>query len=102
MAARHTPNIYSREMPAVALTQRLRNDLPGPVARHGQAGHRRSAACGTARPHCAASEAGFDLIYVYAGHDLSIFQHFISRRHNSRTDEYGGGIENRVRLSSVK
>ena len=42
--------------------------------------------------------AGFDIVYVYAGHDLGIFQHFLSRRHNHRTDEYGGSLENRVRL----
>ena len=43
-------------------------------------------------------KAGFDIIYVYAGHDLSFQMHFLSRRHNSRTDEYGGSLENRVRL----
>ncbi|MEM7429359.1 MAG: FAD-dependent oxidoreductase [Pseudomonadota bacterium] len=42
--------------------------------------------------------AGFDIIYVYAGHDLTIFQHFLSRRHNHRTDEYGGSLENRLRF----
>jgi dimethylamine/trimethylamine dehydrogenase len=43
-------------------------------------------------------EAGYDIIYVYAGHNLSIVQHFLSRRYNQRTDEYGGSIENRTRL----
>lgn len=45
-----------------------------------------------------ARKAGFDLIMVYAGHNISIAQHFISRRYNHRTDEYGGSLENRVRL----
>ncbi len=45
-----------------------------------------------------AKKAGFDIIYVYAGHDMTILQHFLSRRHNRRTDEYGGSLENRVRL----
>ena len=45
-----------------------------------------------------AKEAGFDIVYVYAGHNLTLFQDFISRRINQRTDEYGGAIENRVRL----
>ena len=45
-----------------------------------------------------ARDAGFDIVYVYAGHDLSLPMHFISRRHNRRTDEYGGSLENRVRL----
>ena len=42
--------------------------------------------------------AGFDIVYVYAGHGLNIFEFFLSRRHNSRGDEYGGSLENRVRL----
>jgi len=45
-----------------------------------------------------AKRAGFDIIYVYAGHDLTTLMHFLSRRHNRRTDEYGGSLENRVRL----
>jgi dimethylamine/trimethylamine dehydrogenase len=47
-----------------------------------------------------AKRAGFDLIYVYAGHDLSLPMHFIQRWRNYRTDEYGGSLENRVRLFS--
>ena len=43
-------------------------------------------------------EAGYDIVYVYAGHNLSIVQHFLSRRYNQRSDEYGGSIENRTRL----
>ena len=43
-------------------------------------------------------QAGFDLVYVYAGHGLGIFQHFLSRATNFRTDEYGGSLENRARL----
>ena len=42
--------------------------------------------------------AGFDLVYVYAGHSLTFLHHFLSRRYNQRTDEYGGPLENRVRL----
>ncbi len=43
-------------------------------------------------------KAGFDIVYVYAGHDLSLAMHFLQRRRNARTDEYGGSLENRVRL----
>ena len=43
-------------------------------------------------------EAGYDIVYVYAGHNLSTLQHFLSRRYNDRTDEYGGILENRARL----
>ena len=42
--------------------------------------------------------AGYDIIYVYAGHDRSLPLHFLSRKHNKRTDEYGGSLENRMRL----
>jgi dimethylamine/trimethylamine dehydrogenase len=45
-----------------------------------------------------AKTAGFDLIYVYAAHSLSFLSHFLSRRYNDRSDEYGGSIENRIRL----
>lgn len=45
-----------------------------------------------------AVEAGFDLVYVYAGHALGGIHHFLSPRYNMRTDEYGGPIENRARL----
>ncbi len=45
-----------------------------------------------------AKGAGFDLVYVYAGHDLSLPMHFLQRRRNDRSDEYGGSLENRVRL----
>src|SRR5262245_30904631 len=42
-------------------------------------------------------DAGYDIVYVYAGHDMSLLQHFMSKRHNHRTDEYGGSFENRLR-----
>lgn len=45
-----------------------------------------------------AQDAGFDIIYVYAGHDMTLLQHFLLARHNHRTDEYGGSFENRLRL----
>ena len=45
-----------------------------------------------------ARRAGFDIIYVYAGHGLSLAMHFLQSRHNGRTDEYGGSLVNRARL----
>ncbi|MEM7522317.1 MAG: FAD-dependent oxidoreductase [Pseudomonadota bacterium] len=45
-----------------------------------------------------ARDAGFDIIYVYAAHDLSVLSQFLSRRWNDRGDEYGGSFENRARL----
>ena len=45
-----------------------------------------------------AKRAGFNIIYVYAGHDMTLLQHFMLQRYNTRTDEYGGSFENRLRL----
>jgi dimethylamine/trimethylamine dehydrogenase len=45
-----------------------------------------------------AKKAGFDIIYCYAGHNLSLAMHFLLRRYNDRSDEYGGSLQNRVRL----
>jgi dimethylamine/trimethylamine dehydrogenase len=44
-----------------------------------------------------AVRAGFDIIYVYATHSYLLNQ-FLSRERNQRSDEYGGSLENRVRL----
>jgi len=43
--------------------------------------------------------AGFDLICFYGAHGFGIFQHFLSRATNHRTDEYGGSLENRSRFA---
>ena len=40
--------------------------------------------------------AGFDGVFVHCGHGWMIGQ-FLSKRNNTRTDEYGGSIENRSR-----
>ncbi|NIB38304.1 FAD-dependent oxidoreductase [Pseudomaricurvus alkylphenolicus] len=44
-----------------------------------------------------AKQAGYDIIYVYAGHEFLPVQ-FLSKKYNQRTDEYGGSLTNRVRL----
>ena len=45
-----------------------------------------------------ARQAGFDIICCYAGHNSSLAGMFMLKRYNFRTDEYGGSLENRVRL----
>ena len=45
-----------------------------------------------------AKDVGYDILYVYAAHDISLLSHFLSRRTNFRSDEYGGALENRARL----
>ncbi len=44
-----------------------------------------------------AKQAGFDIVYVYATHHY-LLSHFLNRKTNTRSDEYGGCLENRVRL----
>ena len=46
-----------------------------------------------------ARDAGFDIVYVYAGHGMSVAQQFILPDMNNRADEYGGSLENRLRLT---
>ncbi|WP_306114864.1 MULTISPECIES: FAD-dependent oxidoreductase [unclassified Roseovarius] len=45
-----------------------------------------------------ARDAGFDIVYVYAGHRMTLLHHFLLPDLNDRMDEYGGSLENRVRL----
>ena len=44
-----------------------------------------------------ALEAEFDIVYVYATHGY-LLSEFLNPETNTRTDEYGGSLENRVRL----
>ncbi len=46
-----------------------------------------------------ARKAGFDLIYVYCRAGTSMNGDFLSPVMNTRTDEYGGSLENRARLT---
>lgn len=44
-----------------------------------------------------AKRAGFDIIYCYAAHNMTLAFHLLSKD-NDRADEYGGSLENRVRF----
>lgn len=46
-----------------------------------------------------AVEAGFDLITFHCGHSASLLAHFLIPYYNTRTDEYGGSLENRARFA---
>ncbi|RWG00855.1 FAD-dependent oxidoreductase [Mesorhizobium sp.] len=48
-----------------------------------------------------ASRAGYDIVYAYAAHGtMTLLNQFLLRRFNQRTDEYGGSLQNRIRLVS--
>ena len=95
----NAPNLYGREVPMGPSALPVMTFTYDPVQARAMTGrdirdlrrwHRAAA--------LRARRAGFDLVYVYAGHALSFLHHFLSRRYNHRTDEYGGSLENRVRL----
>ena len=44
-----------------------------------------------------AKKAGFDIVYCYAAHNLTLAFHLLSKA-NDRADEYGGSLENRTRF----
>lgn len=46
-----------------------------------------------------AQKAGYDIVYTYAAHGtMTLLFQFLLQRYNQRTDEYGGSLENRIRL----
>ena len=90
-------NLYSREVALAPSHQPLKYGYPHQaraMTRHDIREYRRWHREAAQR----AVRAGFDIVYVYAAHDLSLPMHFLQRRRNHRTDEYGGSIENRARL----
>jgi dimethylamine/trimethylamine dehydrogenase len=94
----HAANLYSR-LPAISpVSQSIDLIYPKQTSRMSKkdivefrAWHRKAA--------INAKAAGFDIIYVYAGHGMTLTQEFLLPEINNRTDEYGGSIENRVRLT---
>ncbi|MCH8177184.1 MAG: NAD(P)-binding protein, partial [Proteobacteria bacterium] len=92
-----TQNLYTRLPPIGPSDQASVNNLPSQARgmnkndiREFRRWHRNAA--------LRAKRADTDIVYVYAGHDSTLLMHFLSARRNQRTDEYGGSLENRVRL----
>jgi len=96
-AGHHSPNFYSR---AAGFGPRSK----GVTAYHPVQTRRadkediRNIRCWHRAAALRARQAGFDIIYVYASHNLSLAMHFLLRRYNDRSDEYGGSLQNRTRF----
>ena len=94
------PNFYSREVPLGPAHMPIASFTYDPVQARAmdkadianlRRWHRNAA--------LRAQQADFDIVYVYAAHGYSILDYFLSRHHNTRGDEYGGTLENRLRLA---
>ena len=96
--ASHAPNLYSRIAPMAPSSEVVHGSYP----MQARAMNKRDIA-NVRRWHVDAAkrarQAGYDIVYVYAGHNMSLLQHFFKTQYNRRSDEYGGSLENRVRLS---
>jgi len=93
----HAPNLFSR-LPSLAPSSMALNIA---CPRQARAMNKRDIA-EFRRWHRTAARnakaAGFDIVYVYAGHNMTLAQHFLLPQYNDRSDEYGGSLENRARL----
>ena len=92
------PNLYSREVPIGPMDRPANYDRVPIQARAMDLSDIRAYRRSHRRAVLRARDAGFDIVVVYAGHDGTMPYHFLSPRHNQRSDEYGGSLENRLRL----
>lgn len=95
----NAPNLYSREIPMGPAHLPVASIFNDPVQaramdRQDIANLRRWHREAAVR----AKRADYDVVYVYAGKMFGGPMFFLSRRYNTRTDEYGGSLENRARL----
>ncbi|WP_284946155.1 FAD-dependent oxidoreductase [Acidisoma cladoniae] len=95
----NAPNLYSREIPMGPAHLPVASIFNDPVQARAMdktdiADLRRWHRDAARR----AKQADYDIVYVYAGKLFGGPMFFLSRRYNTRTDEYGGSLENRARL----
>ena len=93
------PNLYTREVPMGPMHSPILTFTSDPVQARAMdkqdiknLRHWHKLAYGRAK------RAGYDIMCLYGAHGFGILQHFLSRRTNQRSDEYGGSLENRARL----
>ncbi len=94
----HAPNLFSR-IPPLSPSGRMIDDLYPRQARAMTRCDIRELRKWHRNAVRNAKIAGFDIIYVYAGHHMTLAHQFLNPLFNQRTDEYGGSLENRVRLT---
>lgn len=95
------PNLYTKEVPLAVSAAPIRTFTNDPVqARALDKSDIRDLRRWFVNAAKRSKEAGFDLINLYGAHGFGIFQHFLSRATNHRTDEYGGSLENRSRFAN--
>jgi dimethylamine/trimethylamine dehydrogenase len=93
------PNLYTKEVPLAVTATPIRTVTNDPVqARALDKADIRDLRRWFVNAARRSKRAGFDLICLYGAHGFGIFQHFLSRATNQRTDEYGGSLENRSRF----
>ena len=93
------PNLYSKEVPLAVSAMPIRTFTNDPVqARALDKTDIRDLRRWFVNAAKRSKDAGFDLICLYGAHGFGIFQHFLSRATNQRSDEYGGSLENRARF----
>ncbi len=94
------PNLYTKEVPLAPTALPIRTFTNDPVqARALDKQDIRDLRRWFVNAAKRSQDAGFDLICLYGAHGFGIFQHFLSRATNQRSDEYGGSLENRARFS---
>ncbi len=93
------PNLYTKEVPLAVSAAPIRTFTNDPVqARALDKSDIRDLRRWFVTAAKRSKAAGFDLICLYGAHGFGIFQHFLSRATNQRSDEYGGSLENRARF----
>ena len=94
------PNLYSKEVPLAPSALPIRTFTNDPVqARALDKQDIKDLRRWFVNAAKRSQAAGFDLICLYGAHGFGIFQHFLSRATNQRSDEYGGSLENRSRFA---
>jgi dimethylamine/trimethylamine dehydrogenase len=93
------PNLYTREVPMGPMHSPILTFTSDPVqARAMDKQDIRNLRHWHKLAYRRAKQTGYDILCLYGAHGFGVIQHFLSRRTNQRTDEYGGSLENRSRL----